>query len=127
MARIRGKNTTPELIVRRLLYSLGYRYRIHRTDLPGTPDIAFIGKRKAIFVHGCFWHQHKGCSKATMPKTRKAYWSKKFSTNMERDSCKLKELERMGWNVLVLWECELVNLPEISRKMVAFLEDEQKQ
>ena len=109
MARIRGKNTNPELLVRRLIHALGYGYRIHRADLPGTPDIAFIGRRKAIFVHGCFWHRHEGCSKASMPKTREAYWSKKFSTNLERDSRKLKELARMGWKVLVVWECETKN------------------
>lgn len=122
MARIRGKNTTPELVVRRLLHSLGYRYRIHRADLPGTPDIAFIGRRKAIFVHGCFWHQHEGCSKASMPKTREAYWSKKFSTNLERDSRKLKELARMGWKVLVVWECETKNKELLVDTLKEFLE-----
>ena len=122
MARIRGKDTTPELVVRRLLHSLGYRYRIHRADLPGTPDIAFIGRRKAIFVHGCFWHQHEGCHKANMPKTRMDYWRKKFSANQKRDYRKLMELANMGWDVLVVWECETKNQELLVDTLKEFLE-----
>lgn len=105
MSGIRSKNTKPELQVRRLLFSLGYRFRLHRKDLPGTPDIVMPSRRVAIFVHGCFWHRHKNCSLAKLPKTNSEFWKKKLSGNVRRDKEKYRELARCGWRTLVIWEC----------------------
>lgn len=124
MARVRGKNTKPELIVRRLLYSSGYRYRLHVRKFPGTPDIVFIGRRKAIFVHGCFWHRHEGCSKASMPKTRVAFWIAKFAANQERDDRKTAELAAIGWATLIVWECQTKDAATLVAKLKAFLTSE---
>lgn len=107
MSAVRGRDTRPEMIVRRLLFSMNYRYRLHRKDLPGNPDIVFAGRRKAIFVHGCFWHRHEGCTKATTPKTRAAFWSEKFECNIERDRRVEIELADRGWRSLTVWECEI--------------------
>lgn len=106
MARVRRANTTPELAVRRSAHRLGYRFRLHRKDLPGTPDIVFPKARKAIFVHGCFWHRHAGCRAASMPKTRSEFWQEKFITNIRRDLQKEAELENLGWQSLIIWECQ---------------------
>lgn len=106
MAKVRSKDTAPEMLVRHLLFSMGYRYRIHRKDLPGCPDIAFISKRKVIFVNGCFWHQHKGCARAIVPGTNKSYWIPKLERNKIRDSAALRELAKTGWKTLTVWECE---------------------
>src|SRR5262245_43917835 len=106
MSLIRSKNTQPELRVRRLLYSLGYRYRLHRRDLPGVPDLVFPSKRKILFVHGCFWHAHDNCSVANRPKTRHSFWTNKFERNKERDRANVRSLRRAGWQVLTIWECE---------------------
>jgi DNA mismatch endonuclease Vsr len=106
MSAVRGRDTKPEMVVRRLLHSMNYRYRLHRKDLPGRPDIVFAGRRKVIFVHGCFWHRHPGCPKATLPKTRVEFWSEKFERNVERDREAEDRLERAGWSSLVVWECE---------------------
>lgn len=105
MSGIRSKNTIPELQVRRLLFRLGYRFRLHRKDLPGTPDIVMPSRRVAIFVHGCFWHRHKNCSLAKLPKTNSEFWKKKLSGNVRRDKEKYRELARCGWRILVIWEC----------------------
>ncbi len=121
MARVKQKNTKPELIVRRILYSKGFRYRLHRSDLPGTPDIVFIGRKKAIFVHGCFWHRHEGCSRCTTPKTRVTFWLEKFRANIERDRRKLAELSTRGWSSLVIWECETTNPEHLEDRLVRFL------
>ena len=121
MARVKQKNTKPELIVRHLLHSNGFRYRLHRSDLPGTPDIVFIGRKKAIFVHGCFWHRHEGCSRTTTPKTRVAFWLEKFHENIERDRRKLTELSARGWSTLVIWECETMNQEYLEDRLVQFL------
>ena len=121
MARVKQKNTKPELIVRRILYSKGFRYRLHRSDLPGTPDIVFIGRKKAIFVHGCFWHRHEGCTGCTTPKTRVAFWLEKFRANIERDRRKLTELSARGWSTLVIWECETTNPEHLEDRLVRFL------
>ena len=121
MARVKQKNTKPELIVRHLLYSNGFRYRLHRSDLPGTPDIVFIGRKKAIFVHGCFWHRHEGCSRCTTPKTRVAFWLEKFHENIERDRRKLTELSARGWSTMVIWECETTNPEQLEDRLVHFL------
>nr|VFK06740.1 MAG: T/G mismatch-specific endonuclease [Candidatus Kentron sp. LPFa]VFK23400.1 MAG: T/G mismatch-specific endonuclease [Candidatus Kentron sp. LPFa] len=122
MSRVKGADTKPEWIVRRLLHKMGYRYRLHRKDLPGTPDIVFIGRRKAIFVHGCFWHRHEGCRMTTTPKTRSAFWKKKFEANKERDRRKFRELDAMGWGYLVVWECETRNKEDLKHRLWDFLD-----
>src|ERR1700682_6182336 len=106
MSMVRSKNTTPELLVRRLVHQLGFRFRLHRKDLAGHPDLVFPRRRSIIFVHGCFWHRHAGCRKATMPKTRTTFWAEKFARNVARDIASSKALERDGWSVLTVWECE---------------------
>lgn len=123
MSRVRDRDTKPEMTVRRLLYGLGFRYRLHRRDLPGTPDIAFIGRKKAVFVHGCFWHRHNGCKKASMPKTRVKFWKAKFDKNTKRDKRKLSAIRKLGWEILVVWECETKNLGQLQIKLTGFLED----
>jgi DNA mismatch endonuclease (patch repair protein) len=110
MSGIRGKNTHPELVVRRSLHANGYRFRIHRKDLPGNPDIVMPKLKTCIFVHGCFWHRHVGCRYATTPKTRPEFWAEKFSKNLQRDANSHHALELLGWTVITIWECELKNL-----------------
>lgn len=119
MSNIRGKDTHPEIVVRKYLHANGYRFRIHRKDLPGNPDIVLPKLRTCIFVHGCFWHRHLNCKYATTPKTRIDFWSDKFAKNVERDLRKRDELEREGWTVLTVWECELKRSDEV---LVALLE-----
>ena len=106
MSRIRNRDTAPEKIVRSLLHRMGYRFRLHRRDLPGSPDIVLPKYRTVIFVHGCFWHRHKGCKFAYMPKSRPEFWQNKFDTNVERDRRVKRELKKLGWRVIVIWECE---------------------
>lgn len=106
MSRVKGRDTRPELYVRRALWSAGFRYRLHRKDLPGGPDIVLAKYRIAVFVHGCFWHQHD-CPRAKRPASNVAYWNRKLDGNLERDGRNLAQLEKMGWRVIVLWECEL--------------------
>ena len=125
MRRVRDRDTKPEMVVRRLLYRLGYRYRLHARELPGRPDIVFRSRRKAIFVHGCFWHQHEECSNATIPKTRTDYWQEKFKDNRERDRASLEELGRLGWKTLVVWECETRKPDTVLSRLVEFLESTQ--
>ncbi|MBN3735405.1 very short patch repair endonuclease [Burkholderia sp. Tr-20390] len=105
MRQIRSKDTTPELVVRRALWKLGFRYRLHCKDLPGKPDIVFRGKRKVVFVHGCFWHQH-GCADSKLPKSNTDYWHPKLRRNIERDADAVAKLESDGWSVMVVWDCE---------------------
>jgi DNA mismatch endonuclease, patch repair protein len=122
MARIRGKHTKPELVVRRLLHAMGYRFRLHRRDLPGTPDIVLVARRKVVLVHGCFWHRHAGCKHAAkVPRTRAAFWEQKFARNVARDAAKLEALAALGWAPLVLWECELRDREALSSRLRAFL------
>ncbi|WP_441005677.1 very short patch repair endonuclease [Rhizobium sp. WSM4643] len=121
MARVGQKNTLPEVKVRKILHGLGYRYRIHRRDLPGSPDIVFPTRRKAIFVHGCFWHRHADCSKATSPKTRVEFWREKFAKNVERDKRKERELRELGWEVETIWECETKDMEGLARRVVFWL------
>lgn len=121
MALIRGANTKPELRVRRLLHGLGYRFRLHRRDLPGQPDIVFPARRKLIFVHGCFWHQHAGCKVGHLPRSRQDYWAQKFATNKERDARNLAEVCATGWDALVVWECEVKDLAGLAAGLRAFL------
>jgi len=106
MSRIRSTNTKPELVVRKLLHSLGLRFRLHRKDLPGRPDLAFPKYRVALFVHGCFWHQHPDCRLASRPKTRTEYWGPKLASNVARDKRHARALEEMGWRIETIWECE---------------------
>ncbi len=120
MAAVRSKNTAPEMTVRRLVHSMGYRYRLHRSDLPGKPDLVFPSRGKVIFVHGCFWHQH-GCKDSHMPKSNEAYWHPKFERNRVRDAAHLNALRASGWKYLVLWECELVEPRRIRRRLSSFL------
>lgn len=124
MGRVRGKDTKPELLVRRLLHGMGYRYRLHARDLPGRPDIVFRGRKKAIFVHGCFWHRHPDpiCKLSRLPKTRLDFWFPKLEGNRQRDVTNVERLEAMGWNVLLVWECELRDREQLANKLFAFLE-----
>lgn len=121
MARIRSKNTTPERILRSILWSLGYRYRIHSKTLPGKPDIVFKKRNKLIFVNGCFWHQHSGCGHSRIPDSNKDYWLPKLMLNIERDARNIAELEALGWDVKVVWECQLKNLESIKADLIQFL------
>ena len=121
MRRIRSKDTRPEIILRRLAHGLGYRFRLHRKDLPGRPDIVFPGRRKIIFVHGCFWHQHPGCREGRIPESRPEYWVDKMKRNQLRDAANRALLEQQGWKVLVVWECELTSLEAITRTIRRFL------
>lgn len=121
MSRIRGKDTSPEIAVRSLLHRLGYRYRLHRKDLPGTPDIVFPGRRKVLMVHGCFWHRHPNCRYAYIPKSRTEYWTEKFERTMARDRATQRELEERGWGIMVIWECELRDLDCLKARLIDFL------
>ena len=122
MARIRARDTRPEVAVRRLLHSLGYRYRLHRSELPGTPDICFLGRKKAIFVHGCFWHRHEGCNRTSTPKTRTSFWEEKFQKNVVRDRVNMTDLAELGWDVIVVWECETRNVETLAPRLVGFID-----
>ncbi len=121
MSRVRAEGTEPELFVRRIAHRLGYRFRLHRIDLPGKPDIVFPRHRKAIFVHGCFWHGHDQCSKAKRPATNRAFWDQKLSQNMERDRQNVVALKKVGWKVLVVWECETRDCERIAARVRRFL------
>lgn len=122
MRRIRGKNTQPELAIRELVFSMGYRYRIHFAALPGRPDMAFLGKRKAIFVHGCFWHRHTSCKFARMPKTNSVFWADKLRKNAVRDALRLSQLRKLGWKTMVIWECEVRFIGRCKKRIQKFLE-----
>lgn len=123
MSNITGKNTTPELIIRKALFSEGYRYRLHRKDLPGNPDIVFPRRNKVIFINGCFWHGHN-CKKATLPENNNQFWKKKINGNMERDKTNLGKLTQMGWKSFVVWQCEIKKsiLGEKIKQIKKFLE-----
>lgn len=122
MRRIRSKDTEPELAVRRLVYAMGYRYRLHRKDIPGKPDLAFLGRRKVIFIHGCFWHQHSGCREGRPPKSNTDYWLPKLRRNQERDRLALAQLAASGWEPLVIWECETKDSSALAIKIDEFLQ-----
>lgn len=121
MSRVRSKHTKPELTVRRLLTSLGYRYRLHSKTVPGHPDIVFSRRKKAIFVHGCFWHRHKNCRNCRLPKSKLDFWEPKLEGNRKRDMKNQRELVRAGWQFLVVWECEL-NRTQLTSRLRSFLE-----
>lgn len=128
MRQIRSKGMKPEMYVRRLLYRMGYRYRLHRTDLPGRPDIVFPSAKRAIFVHGCFWHQHSSskCKIARLPKSRTEYWVPKLKRNKQRDQRNLREMRNLGWRVLVIWECQVKrNSSSLEKKLASFLDTEE--
>lgn len=126
MAAIRGKNTGPEIVVRRYLHAHGYRFRIHRKDLPGKPDIVMPKLRTCIFVHGCFWHRHPDCKYAYTPKSRLDFWLPKFAKNVERDLAAQSALRALGWNVVIIWECETKKIDSLRHKISeAFAENSQ--
>lgn len=124
MARVRSTDTTPELTVRRLVHAMGYRYRLHRKDLPGCPDLTFVARKKVILVHGCFWHQHQCKRGRRPPATRRSYWRRKLQRNIERDGQVRRKLKRLGWRVLIVWECALrpARLTQTTRRIRRFLE-----
>jgi len=121
MSRVRAKDTRPELAVRRLVYRMGYRYRLHRRDLPGIPDLVFVARRRVIFVHGCFWHRHRGCASSRTPKSRVDFWVRKLDGNRRRDLGNLRTLKTLGWSALVVWECELRDMEKVQRQIQMFL------
>jgi len=123
MSRIRGKDTKPEIAVRSLLHSMGFRFRLHDKKLPGKPDIVLKKYKTVVFVHGCFWHRHKGCKDATMPKSNRAFWEKKFAANVKRFEHVSKLLQDMGWKVIVVWQCELKSIDKLrSRFLSVFMQ-----
>lgn len=121
MRAIRSHNTKPELAVRRLVHAMGYRFRLHRRDLPGSPDIVFPKRKRAVFVHGCFWHQHEGCIEANLPRTNTAYWLPKLRRTKARDSAALEALKQLNWRTLVIWECDLNEPTKLRRRLERFL------
>jgi DNA mismatch endonuclease (patch repair protein) len=124
MRAVRSENTKPEMIVRRMLHALGYRFRLHRRDLPGKPDIVLPRHRKIIFVHGCFWHQHPNCKDADRPQSNADYWNRKLDRNVQRDQEHMSTLQALSWKVLVVWTCETKNAAQLQQKLEAFMHDE---
>ena len=122
MAQIKSKGMKPEMTVRRLLHGLGYRYRLHRKDLPGRPDLVFVSRRKVVFVNGCFWHNHANCDKVRVPSTNTEYWTAKLQRNSERDKKNLALLAEMGWEATTVWECELDDLESVTAQLIDFLD-----
>jgi DNA mismatch endonuclease, patch repair protein len=121
MSRIRGTDTRPEMIVRSFLHRQGFRFRVHVTSLPGKPDIVLPKHNCVVFVHGCFWHHHKNCPRASMPASRRAFWMKKILGNAARDQFTIKQLRKMGWNIVVIWQCELRNPQLLGRRLASLL------
>ena len=121
MSRVRPKDTKPELRVRKLLHALGYRFRLHRRDLPGTPDIVLPRWKSVIFVHGCFWHVHEGCKRATTPENNRDYWEAKLEGNKMRDAENIKKLLSMGYRCLIVWECETKDVEQLAERLKSFL------
>lgn len=121
MRRVRSAHTRPEMTVRRAAHGMGYRFRLNRRDLPGTPDLVFPSRRSVIFVHGCFWHRHEGCSRTTTPATRRRFWAAKFTENRARDRRVSAELIERGWRVCVIWECETKKVESLASRIVEFL------
>lgn len=123
MAAIRSKNTKPELALRHIAHRLGYRFRLHRKDLPGKPDLVFPARRAVVFVHGCFWHNHPDptCKAAGLPKSKLDYWEPKLAQNVARDAANVLKLSSLGWRVLVVWECEIKDLQTTEARLLNFL------
>lgn len=124
MSRVRGKDTKPEMAVRRLVHSMGFRYRLHRRDLPGAPDLVFPSRKKVIFIHGCFWHRHPDpdCKLARLPKSRLDFWKPKLDGNRQRDEANQARLRELGWGVFVVWECQIGDKERLAEHTRAFLE-----
>ena len=118
MSAIKSKNTKPEIAVRKLLHSMGYRFRLHRKDLPGSPDIVLPKYKTVIFVHGCFWHRHQNCKYASTPKTRQEFWEAKFRENINRDKLNQENLSSKGWKIIIVWECETKNIENLRDKII---------
>lgn len=121
MRAVKDRDTGPELTVRRTAHAMGYRYRLRRKDLPGRPDLVFVSRRKVIFVHGCFWHQHDCSRGARIPKSRQDYWVPKLRRNVERDSRNIEKLRELGWDALTIWECEIRDISGLQRILLDFL------
>tara|TARA_B100000674_G_scaffold410126_1_gene357831 strand:+ start:97 stop:519 length:423 start_codon:yes stop_codon:yes gene_type:complete len=121
MSAIKSKNTKPEIAVRKLLHSMGYRFRLHSKDLPGSPDIVLPKYKTVIFVHGCFWHRHDNCKYASTPKTRQEFWNKKFTTNIDRDLVIQNKIKNLNWRSIVIWECETKNMENLRYKIIDVL------
>jgi DNA mismatch endonuclease (patch repair protein) len=117
MARVAHKDSAPELLVRKAAHQIGLRFRLHRKDLPGTPDVIFPSRRVAVFVHGCFWHRHRGCRRATEPQARADYWRAKFQRNVARDREAKDALEKLGWHVITIWECEIYDPEKLAERL----------
>jgi DNA mismatch endonuclease (patch repair protein) len=124
MANVRSKDTSTERAVRRIVHALGFRFRLHKKDLPGKPDLVFASKKKVIFVHGCFWHRHSGCKYASTPKTKIGFWTEKFERNTLRDRMVKKKLKKLGWTSLVIWQCELKKINALKSKIKKFLNED---
>lgn len=122
MAKIRCKDTKPEMTVRRLVHGMGYRFRLHAKDLPGKPDLVFRKRRAAIFVHGCFWHQHPNCRSSRIPKSNTLYWQAKLERNVDRDAKNIGKLQEQRWRVLTVWECDLSDLESVAATITRFLD-----
>ncbi|MBX8538332.1 DNA mismatch endonuclease Vsr [Pseudomonas cichorii] len=127
MSKIKGKNTKPELIVRSVCHRMGFRFRLHRKDLPGTPDLVFPKRRLCLFVHGCFWHQHPGCKYAYQPKSRAFFWLPKLQKNVERDHTTKTHLEALGWRVAIIWECQTKKTEMLEACIRALIDSEPRQ
>jgi DNA mismatch endonuclease (patch repair protein) len=121
MSKVSGNNTKPEIIVRRLIHSMGFRYRLHYKKLPGKPDIVFPKKKKVIFVHGCFWHGHEGCKKSKRPTSNSDFWNKKIEQTIIRDNKLIFELKNLGWSVLIIWECQIKDLEKLKHTLFTFI------
>lgn len=121
MSHVKGKDTKPEILVRSLVHKLGYRFRKHKSDLPGKPDIVLPKHRKVIFVHGCFWHGHNKCTRSSRPSSNKSFWKKKLDTNITRDKRNIHNLKSQGWEVLIIWSCEIRNTEKLINKISKFL------
>jgi DNA mismatch endonuclease, patch repair protein len=122
MSRIKGRNSVPECMVRSILHKMGYRFSLHRKDLPGKPDITLSRYKSVVFVHGCFWHRHEGCKDATLPKTRRTFWQSKLTGNAIRDEEKQLALRTLGWRVIVVWECEIDKSGMLALRLKGLLE-----
>ncbi|RKR43610.1 T/G mismatch-specific endonuclease [Paraburkholderia sp. BL17N1] len=122
MGRVQSRNTKPEMLVRRLIYAMGYRYRLHARDLAGKPDLVFRSRHKVIFVHGCFWHRHSGCALARLPKSRQEFWLPKLEANRQRDTKNERSLQDANWSVLIVWECELNDVVKLKNRIKEFLD-----
>lgn len=126
MQAVRSKNTTPEMRVRRRAHALGLRFRLHRKDLPGTPDLAFPGRRTVVFVHGCFWHGHEGCRRGSLPSSNVEFWNAKLTKNRKRDAAALEELAALRWRAIVVWECETRSCDLIDARLAPLLASHQR-